>query len=261
VYLAIEGSDKPPRQCEPSIVGATESGVEGSPRGRRGGPRTKKEEAERERERGRIREAASPKVHAKSKPTTETRRVLLTNFSVCRRFVRFLHRFPILFLPLLHPPPSLSLSLSRSIPLTARRPDPPLLQLISSRPRRSGTPMFGQLLIPTARDSPAPPAPPSSSRHRAARNPLLARRSFRFSCISPPSPLAPHHPSPPPPAASGSARGLFLRCRRVFLSGSRRTTCAHPTGSRPPLPSPPLPRVAPPPAPRAGRFLPRGRAS
>jgi len=52
VYLAIEGSDKPPRQCEPSIVGATESGVEGSPGGRRGGPRRKKErERERERER------------------------------------------------------------------------------------------------------------------------------------------------------------------------------------------------------------------
>lgn len=46
VYLAIEGSDKPRRQCEPSIVGATESGIEGFPRKRR----TEKEEREKERE-------------------------------------------------------------------------------------------------------------------------------------------------------------------------------------------------------------------
>lgn len=52
VYLAIEGSDKPRRQCEPSIVGATESGTEGSSRTtRRSCRRAKEAKRRRKRER------------------------------------------------------------------------------------------------------------------------------------------------------------------------------------------------------------------
>lgn len=47
VYLAIEGSDKPRRQCELSIVGATESG------GLSSWPPPANEERRRERRRGR----------------------------------------------------------------------------------------------------------------------------------------------------------------------------------------------------------------
>jgi len=56
VYLAIEGSDKPRRQCEFSIVGATESGMEELPRKRWNGERREREREERERERERKRE-------------------------------------------------------------------------------------------------------------------------------------------------------------------------------------------------------------
>lgn len=53
VYLAIEGSDKPRRQCEFSIVGATESGMEELPRK----TRTEKEKRERRRRRRFVGEA------------------------------------------------------------------------------------------------------------------------------------------------------------------------------------------------------------
>lgn len=68
--------------------------------------------------------------------------VLLTNFSIHRRLPVSSTAF--LFCPF--------------FPFRAP-PYPPFVQLISSRPRRSGAPMFGELLIPAARDS--PPAPSS----------------------------------------------------------------------------------------------------
>jgi len=97
--------------------------------------------------------------------------------------------------------------------------------------------MFGELLIPTARDSPAP-------RHRAARNPLLARRSFRFPRISlPRSPRARARARiQPPPPASGSARaGSFFGTAAYFFPLAPHDMCSshpppllYPSSLRPP---------------------------
>lgn len=138
--------------------------------------RERRREKIRRTSRGGIREATS------RRPAQKVNRlpgllVLLTNFSIHRRL------------------PASSTAFPSRPPLPFRAPPrPPFLQLISSRPRRSGTPMFGELLIPTARDS--PPAPSSSCPAESARSVLflLLLHPWRPLLRSPP--VVPSTPDP-----------------------------------------------------------------
>lgn len=140
--------------------------------------------------------------------------VLLTNFSIHRSLP------PPFSLPLLFPP----------LPLLYPSPcPPPLLQLISSRPRRSSTPMFGELLIPTTRDSPLFLVPLSVPPPESARSVLFllllhphGARSFD----------RPRPSSFPSLLVLGARAELFLRGRRrIFLPVAPHDMCSSTSSS------------------------------
>lgn len=152
--------------------------------------------------------------------------VLLTNFSI-HRSLPPPFSLPLLFLPLLYPSPC----------------PPPLLQLISSRPRRSSTPMFGELLIPTTRDSPLFLVPLSVP----PQNPLGRYSFYFFYILTAPAPsTAPARRPFPPSWSLVRERNSFFVAAAAYFFQSHRTTCAHPP--LPPSPGTVLPR----------RFLCRG---